>query len=126
MWDENVQFCTEAGATRWDRAARIEAIAFALFLILAGVLLAIPGANWAQFALGLGVILLGKNLMRHLGGIKVRRIGLIVGGGALAAGLAGLILPALPILAVFLAVTGLSILGLALFKITMRGPQGRP
>src|SRR3990172_7970101 len=118
MREGNVCCRTQVGLARRDRAWLIDAIAFALFLVLAGVLMAIPGKTWAVFALGLGVILLGRNLVRHLNGLRARRVSLVAGGGALVAGLAGLASPDLPLLAIFLAVTGIALLGLALFKST--------
>jgi len=118
MPEGNICCYLEAGAAGRDRAWLIEAVAFALFLVLAGILIAITGRNWAALALGLGVILLGKNLVRHLNGLRVRRISLVAGGGALVAGLAGLASPDLPLLAIFLAVTGIALLGSALLEST--------
>lgn len=116
MRDGNVGWCVGAGPRK--RAWLIEAIAFGLFLVLAGTLLAIPGRHWAQFTLGLGGILLGKNFARHLNGLRMRRAGVAGGGGALVAGLAGLAAPSLPLFAIFLVVTGGVVLGLAVLDIT--------
>jgi hypothetical protein len=89
----------------------IEVAAFSSFLILVGALEAMPGRQWAYLALGSGVILLAKNLARHASGMRVRPLGLILGGGALAAGLADLALPGLPLLPVLLVATGVTGLG---------------
>lgn len=103
--------CREADPAQGHRAWMIEIVAFSLILILLGVLIAIPGNQEALFVLGLGVILLGKNLARHVRGMRVRPLGLILGGGALAAGLAGRVSPELPMFAIFLVAAGLAGLG---------------
>jgi hypothetical protein len=94
----------------------LEIVGLSLILILLGALVAIPGNQGALFVLGLGVILLGKNLARRVHGMRPRPLGLILGGGALAAGLAGWASPELPIFAIFLVaagMTGLGVLALA-------------
>jgi hypothetical protein len=103
-----------------DRAWLIDASAFALFLLLAGTLTVVPGTQWAEFALGAGVILLGKNLARYWSGLNMRRAGLALGGGALAAGLSGLAWPGASLFGVFLAATGAVALALAIREFTTR------
>ena len=110
----------ESNTARRERAWLIDVSALALLLFLAGVLLAVPGRQWAEFGLGLGAILLGKNLVRFLNGLRMRRIGLAAGGGALAAGLAGLASPESPLLGIFLIATGVFALALALWGFTTR------
>jgi hypothetical protein len=120
MRQGNICCYREIGAAPRDRAWLIEAVAFALFLVLAGILIAVPDRQWAPFALGLGTILLGKNLVRHMSGMRVRHIGVIIGSGALVAGLAGLAFPDLPLFAIFMVATGMAVLGRALLEFARR------
>jgi hypothetical protein len=99
----------------------LEIVGLSLILILLGVLVAIPGNQGALFVLGLGAILLGKNLARHVLGMRPRPLGLILGGGALAGGLAGWVSPELPILAIFLVAAGTTGLGV----LALRSPRPR-
>jgi hypothetical protein len=103
-----------------DRAGLIDVSALSLVLLLVGILLAVPGNQWPEFALGLGAIFLGKNVMRIWSGLKMRRAGLAAGGGALAAGLAGLASPELPLLAIFLIGAGVIAFAMALSEFTAR------
>ncbi|MDH4259874.1 MAG: hypothetical protein OEW16_06160 [Gammaproteobacteria bacterium] len=103
-----------------DRAWLIEVSALALFLLLVGILVAVPGRQWAEFALGLSAILLGKNAARFWSGLAVRHAGLAVGGGALAAGVAGLVWPESPLLGIFLIATGVVAFALAVREFTTR------
>lgn len=104
-----------------QRAWLVEVTALALFLVLTGILAAIPGKQWALLALGLGLILLGKNFVRHMVHLRARRVGLVAGGGAVVAGLASLVYPHLPVLAIFLVAAGTVLLGLVLLGVTSRG-----
>ncbi len=95
------------------RARVIEVVAFSAFLIFAGALEAMPGRQWAHFGVGVGVILLAKNLARRACGLKMRPLGLIIGGGALATGIACLTVHDLPLLPTFLVAAGIAGLGVA-------------
>lgn len=103
--------CSETDPARRRRARMIEVVALSSFLILVGVLELIPGRQWAYLALGAGVILLAKNLARHGSGMSVRPLGLVLGGGALATGIAGSVVPGLPLLPIFLLAAGVTGLG---------------
>lgn len=109
--------CSEADPGRRRRARMIEVVAFSSFLIMVGALELVPGRRWPHYALGAGIILLSKNLARHSSGMKIRPLSLILGGGALATGLVGSVVPSLPLLPVFLlaaGVTGLGVVALGL------------
>lgn len=103
-----------------DREWLIDAGALALLLLLAGSLMVVPGTQWAEFALGVGAILLGKNAVRYWSGFSMRRTGLAAGSGALAAGLSGLVWPGASLFGVFLAATGAVALALAIREFTTR------
>lgn len=107
------------GAQR-DRAWLIDVIALGLFVLLTGVLLIVPGRQWAEWSAGVGAILLGKNLVHHVSGLRVRRAGVAVGSGAIAAGLGGLAWPDSPLLGIFLVATAVVALALALLEYTTR------
>jgi len=112
--------CAGLGATPGTRGRQLDEIGFALLMILVGVLIAIPGEQWAELALGVGVILLGKNLVRRAIGLRMRHAGLAIGGGALVAGLAGLASPPLPLTAIFLLGAGMVVLGSAIWELARR------
>ena len=61
--------CRDAGTRESHRrrslGLRIEALALASFLLLAGILLALPGRQWGWLFVGIGLILIGKNLVRR-------------------------------------------------------------
>ena len=103
-----------------DRAWLIEVGSLALFLLLMGILIAVPGRQWAEFALGLGAILLGKNIARLWSGRGMRRAGLAVGGGAISAGVSGLAWPESPLLGIFLIATGVVAFALVVKEFTTR------
>ncbi len=107
------------------RAGMIDVAALSSFLILMGVLELIPGSQWAYLALGAGAITLAKNLARHAIGMRVRPLGLILGGGAFVTGLAGSAFPGLPLVAVFLVATGAMGLGAVAMGFTTPGTGER-
>jgi hypothetical protein len=96
-----------------QRARAVEIVSLSLFLVLIGVLEAIPGSQWALFGIGAGAILLGRAQAQHAYGLTVRPLGLILGAGALVAGVAGAVSPGLPLLPAFLVAGGVAGLGVA-------------
>lgn len=92
--------------------ARLESIAWGLFLTMIGVLWLYPEGRFPEdtWLLGTGVILLGLNFVRKSYGIHTSAFTIILGILALAAGLDDYLGFEIPILAVILIIFGLSIL----------------
>jgi hypothetical protein len=79
---------TEGTAPEHGLGARLDELAWALFLIMTGALWLTPG-GWApdgSWLIGLGVILLGWSAARRLGRRPVSACGFSVGVAALVAG----------------------------------------
>ncbi len=96
---------------------QFEALGWGLFLILSGAVWFIPG--WqipeAIWLTGVGVIILGLNVLRYLNGIQPNGFGVILGVSALLAGLVGLLGVSLPFLPVLFILLGAYVLLRALF-----------
>ena len=95
--------------TKHDINARLESIAWALFLIMLGVLWLFPEGRFPEdtWLLGVGAILLLLNMVRYLYRIKMSTFTIILGIIALAAGLddyIGFELPIIPILVITVGV----------------------
>jgi hypothetical protein len=110
----------QCGSQPGDRGYLIDVSALALTVLLVGILVVVPGEQWVEFALGIGAILLGKNMARFWSGLRMRRAGLAAGGGALAAGLSGLTSPESPLFGIFLIAIGAIAFALALWEFTTR------
>ena len=98
--------------TKHDLNARLEGIAWALFLIMLGVLWLFPEGRFHEDAwlLGVGVILLLLNAVRYLYHIKISTFTIILGILALAAGLDDFYGFELPIIPILVIIVGLSII----------------
>jgi hypothetical protein len=77
--------------------ARYETVAWGVMLIWLSVLMLIPGDQNNLFILGIGIILLGLNLVRSIRQIPVNWFSTTVGGLSLAAGALSLLFPMLGI-----------------------------
>ncbi len=101
--------------------SRLEAIGWACFLILLGVIWLVPFPSEqileATFLAGVGLILLGLNLARYLNGIAMRSFSILLGAFALICGLAAFAGLALPFWPVLLILIGGYILLRAVFRI---------
>ncbi|NQT22752.1 MAG: hypothetical protein HQ579_04845 [Candidatus Omnitrophica bacterium] len=91
---------------------RIDAIGWALFFIMIGILLLLPEGRVPETAwlLGAGIILLGGNVVRRLNGIKVDGVTAVLGILALGFGISGFFGVELPIFAILLILFGASII----------------
>lgn len=66
---------------------RCETFAWGIFFILGGVIFLIPGDQSDEFLLGIGIILLGLNLIRYMYKIPTNIITIILGMMALVLGI---------------------------------------
>ena len=98
--------------TKHDTNSRLEGIAWALFLIMLGVLWLFPEGRFPEdtWLLGVGAILLLLNMVRYLYRIKMSTFTIILGIIALAAGLDDYISVELPIIPILVIIIGLSII----------------
>jgi hypothetical protein len=90
-------------AAKADLDRRLTSTSWALFLIMVGGLLLVPSSSLppGSWLIGVGVIMLGLNVVRNLNGIRMSSVTTILGIVALIAGLgdfAGVDLPVFPIL----------------------------
>lgn len=88
---------------------RLDAIGWALFLIMIGGLWLAPEGTVPQgtWLIGTGVIILGLMLVRYLSGIKINAFWFVLGIVALAFGISsvfGLNIPVLPILIIIIGI----------------------
>lgn len=86
---------------------RLQTISWALFLIMAGGFWLVPDGRLPQgsWLIGLGVILIGLNVVRYLNGIRMSMFTTIFGAIALIAGVgdfAGIDVPVGPILIILI------------------------
>jgi hypothetical protein len=90
---------------------RLEAIAWGLFLIMIGCLWLIPDEDVPEgtWLIGVGVIMLGLNLVRNLYGIKMSGFTIFLGVLALCIGLSNFFGADLPIFPVVIILWGLSV-----------------
>lgn len=92
--------------------ARLDSIAWALFLIMIGVLWMLPEGRLPEdtWLLGVGIILLGLNAVRRLYNIKVSYFTVVIGILALFSGLDNYIGFKIPIIPILIIILGLGIL----------------
>ena len=91
-------------------ASRIEAIGWGLLLLMTGLLALIPGLPDGTWLVGLGVLMIGLNATRILVGLAPDRFAVILGSGAVVAGLGIMAGIAVPVFALLLIVCGVAIL----------------
>ena len=91
-------------------ASRIEAIGWGLVLVMTGVLLLIPGLPDGAWLVGLGILMLSLNATRIYLGLRPDRFGVILGAGAVVAGLAIMAGIDVPVFALLLILCGLAII----------------
>lgn len=96
---------------------RLEAISWALFLIMLGGIGLVPDALVPEgtWLVGVGLIMLGLNLARYLNNIPMSSGTLFLGALALIAGTASVFGVNLPIFPIALILLGLNALGKAFF-----------
>lgn len=89
---------------------QFERVGWALFLIMIGGLMLVPGVPSGTWLVGAGLIMLGLNLARQLNGIRPSGFTTVVGIFALALGVSEILGIAFPVFPILLVVIGASIL----------------
>jgi hypothetical protein len=90
-------------------ADRVEAFGWGLLLLMTGVLALIPGTPEGTWLAGLGVLVLGLNATRLGVGLAPDRFGVLLGSGAVLAGLGLMAGFDVPVVALLLIACGLAI-----------------
>jgi len=93
-----------------NTASRIDAIGWGLLFLVTGVVALIPGAPGGTWLVALGVLLLGLGATRIRVGLATDGFGLILGAGAVAAGLGIMAGIDLPVFALLLIACGAAII----------------
>ncbi len=111
---EDVQISGAQDASKGVLNKRMEGIAWGLIFVITGVAFLIPGwaVPWATWLVGIGLVMLGLNVVRYRRGVKVRWFTTVLGLLALTAGVgnfAGLELE-LPLLSAFFILIGAGII----------------
>ncbi len=91
---------------------QIEAVGWGLLLVLTGGVLLMPNQHLAEVAwlIGVGLVLLGANAVRYLNGMRMQAANFVLGGVALAGGVAAALGVDLPLIPILLIVFGASLL----------------
>jgi len=93
-----------------DLPRRIDAIGWGLLFLMSGVVFLIPGLPDGTWLVGLGLLMLGLNAARLVIGLPLDRFGVILGSGALLAGLGTMAGMDVPVFALLLVAFGLAII----------------
>jgi hypothetical protein len=101
---------TAMNMARHDISSRIDAIGWGLLFLMTGVLVLVPGVPDGTWLVGLGLLMLGGNATRLYIGLPLDRFGVIIGAGALLAGLGALAGMEIPVVALGLIACGLAII----------------
>ncbi len=112
MSGETYQVLRERDARKESLAKRLDESAWALFLIVTGIVWLVPEERLPDGAwlIGTGVLLLALNVVRYAGGLRIGAFTTILGVLALAGGLSELLGVDMPLSALGLLVLGVSIL----------------
>lgn len=112
----NNQVLSEQSPAKADLNKRLEEIGWGLFLLMIGGLILVPDEQLPHgvWLVGVGVIMLGLNVIRYFNNIKVSGFTITVGILALVVGLAGFYGIKLPLFAIFLLVIGAGLIFRAL------------
>jgi hypothetical protein len=91
---------------------RVEAVGWGLLLALTGGVLLMSNQYLAKVAwlMGVGLVLLGANAVRYLNGMRMQTANFVLGGIALAGGVAAVFGISLPLIPILLIVFGASLL----------------
>lgn len=88
-----------------DLSRQIDSAAWAVFFIWLGVVM-LAGLPWAWFLVGVGVLILGAQLMRQRRNLKIETFGIVMGLIILAAGIWDQLALPLPLMPIVLIVLG--------------------
>ena len=95
---------------RRDNADRLEVIGWGLLILMSGVLALVPGLPDGTWLVGLGLLILGLNAARLAMGLPLDWFGLVVGSGAILAGLGVIAGLEVPVFALLLIACGLAVI----------------
>jgi hypothetical protein len=101
---------TAMNMARHDLPRRIEAIGWGLLFLVSGILFLIPGLPEGTWLVGVGLLTLGLNATRLFIGLPLDRFGLVIGAGAVLAGLGAMASMDVPVFALGLIACGLAII----------------
>jgi hypothetical protein len=93
-----------------DTPKRIDAIGWGLLFLMTGMLALVPGLPDGTWLVGLGVLLLGLNATRLRLGLPLDQFGVVLGSGAVLAGLGVMAGLDVPVFALLLIVCGLAVI----------------
>ena len=111
--------------TKVNLNKRLEDSGWGFFLLMIGTLLLLPSEIIPQGAwlIGAGLIMLGLNAIRYLNDIGVSKFTVLMGFVAVLVGLASFFGLRPPLLAIFLALIGLSLIARSLFPTSRRSRE---
>ncbi len=95
---------------RREITRRIDAIGWGLVLLMTGVLALIPGLPDGTWLVGLGLLILALNAVRLVIGLPLDRFGVVLGSGAILAGIGTLAGLQVPVFALLLIACGLAVI----------------
>jgi hypothetical protein len=93
-----------------DIAGRIDAIGWGFLFLMTGFVLLVPDLPDGTWLIGLGAILLGANAARVAAGLAVQWFGVLVGIGAIVAGIGTIAGIDVPVVALLLIACGLALI----------------
>jgi hypothetical protein len=91
-------------------AYRLDVLGWGVFFLMTGVLMLVPDLPAGTWLVGLGVLLLGLAAVRRALGLAFEWFGVILGTGALAAGLGTIAGFSIPVFALFLVACGIALI----------------
>jgi len=97
---------------------RLDAAGWGLLLVITGAALLLPDQHLAEiiWLIGVGLVLLGANVVRHLNGMTMATSNFVLGAVALAGGVAAIFGINLPLIPIVLILFGVSLLISVLFE----------
>ncbi len=106
-------------AAKAGLSKRIEALGWGVLFILTGGLLLVPGyvIPIGTWLVGVGLTLLGANLVRHINGLEMRGFNTVLGVTAVAGGLGLFLGIHVPVFEIFLILLGAHIILGALVEV---------
>jgi hypothetical protein len=99
-----------ASETTRGAAARLDAMGWGSLFLMTGIVMLIPALPDGSWLVGLGLILIAVNAARAAYGLGADWLWLIVGGGALIAGIGAILGLDLPVFALVLIACGLAVI----------------
>lgn len=91
-------------------ADRIDTIGWGLLFLMTGLVLLVPGLPDGTWLIGLGAVLLGVNAARVAAGLAAQWLGVLVGAGAMVAGVGTMVGVDVPVVALLLVAFGLALI----------------